>query len=192
MQESCSQAVERDLTATALMLSDAQTSVLLVALDILFIQSPHVERIRARVAGAAGLPVGPGSVIDALNALQAIEIGKRADVYTTLEAIFVKRHEHMLIFAQAFDLFFKARGASGLDMPLFSLGERARVVTRRDAGAPQRLDVEDAASAAAEAAFADIEAVAAEAAREMVARLAGLPVSANEAAKAVKTVMARG
>jgi uncharacterized protein with von Willebrand factor type A (vWA) domain len=35
------------------------------------------------------------------NALQAIEIGHRADVYTTLEAIFVKRHEHMLIFAQA-------------------------------------------------------------------------------------------
>ena len=37
-----------------------------------------------------------------------IEIGNRADVYATLEAIFVKRHEHMLIFAQAFDLFFRA------------------------------------------------------------------------------------
>ena len=55
-----------------------------------------------------GFPVGPGAVIDALNALQAIEIGNRADVYATLEAIFVKRHEHMLIFAQAFDLFFRA------------------------------------------------------------------------------------
>jgi uncharacterized protein len=47
-------------------------------------------------------------VIDALNALQAIDIGNRADVYTTLEAIFVKRHEHALIFRQAFDLFFRA------------------------------------------------------------------------------------
>ena len=55
-----------------------------------------------------GFPVGPGAVIDALNALQAIEIGHRADVYATLEAIFVKRREHMLIFAQAFDLFFRA------------------------------------------------------------------------------------
>ena len=39
---------------------------------------------------------------------RSIEIGNRADVYATLEAIFVKRHEHMLIFAQAFDLFFRA------------------------------------------------------------------------------------
>ena len=62
----------------------------------------------ARALRAAGIPVGPGAVIDALNALQVIEIGNRADVYTTLEAIFVKRHEHALIFAQAFDLFFRA------------------------------------------------------------------------------------
>ena len=62
----------------------------------------------ARALRAAGIPVGPGAVIDALNALQAIEIGNRADVYATLEAIFVKRREHMLIFAQAFDLFFRA------------------------------------------------------------------------------------
>src|ERR1700736_3705391 len=62
----------------------------------------------ARALRAAGLPVGPGAVIDAMNALQVIEIGNRADVFTTLEAIFVKRHEHMLIFAQAFDLFFRA------------------------------------------------------------------------------------
>ena len=62
----------------------------------------------ARALRAAGIPVGPGAVIDALNALQVIEIGHRADVYTTLEAVFVKRHEHALIFAQAFDLFFRA------------------------------------------------------------------------------------
>ena len=62
----------------------------------------------ARALRAAGLPVGPGAVIDAMNALQMIEIGSRADVYATLEAIFVKRHEHALIFSQAFDLFFRA------------------------------------------------------------------------------------
>jgi uncharacterized protein with von Willebrand factor type A (vWA) domain len=37
-----------------------------------------------------------------------IDIGNRADVFTTLEAIFVKRHEHALIFRQAFNLFFRA------------------------------------------------------------------------------------
>ena len=62
----------------------------------------------ARALRAAGIPLGPGAVIDAMNALQVIEIGNRADVFTTLEAIFVKRHEHALIFAQAFDLFFRA------------------------------------------------------------------------------------
>src|SRR6201984_3803170 len=61
----------------------------------------------ARALRAAGIPVGPGAVIDAMNALQLIEIGNRAEVYTTLEAVFVKRHEHALIFAQAFDLFFR-------------------------------------------------------------------------------------
>ena len=62
----------------------------------------------ARALRAAGVPVGPGAVIDALNALEVVDIGNRADVFTTLEAILVNRHEHALIFAQAFDLFFRA------------------------------------------------------------------------------------
>ena len=62
----------------------------------------------ARALRAAGMPVGPGAVIDAMNALEVIDIGNRADVFTTLEAIFVKRHEHALIFKQAFNLFFRA------------------------------------------------------------------------------------
>src|ERR1700757_34703 len=62
----------------------------------------------ARALRAAGIPVGPGAVIDAMNALQVIEIGNRADVFTTLESIFVKRREHALVFAQAFELFFRA------------------------------------------------------------------------------------
>ena len=62
----------------------------------------------ARALRAAGVPVGSGAVIDAMNALQVIDIGNRGDVFTTLEAIFVKRREHALIFAQAFDLFFRA------------------------------------------------------------------------------------
>ena len=46
--------------------------------------------------------------------------------------------------------------------------------------------------AAADAALADIETVAAEAARDMVQRLAGLSVTATDAAKAVKAAMAHG
>ena len=61
----------------------------------------------ARALRQAGLPVGPGAVLDAMTALRTIDIGRRGDVYTTLESIFVKRREHALIFAQAFDLFFR-------------------------------------------------------------------------------------
>ena len=46
--------------------------------------------------------------------------------------------------------------------------------------------------AATEAALADIEGVAAEAAQDMVARLAGVTVSKADAAKAVKAAMANG
>jgi uncharacterized protein len=62
----------------------------------------------ARALRAAGIPVGPGAIIDAMNALQLVDIGNRGDVFTTLESIFVKRREHALVFAQAFDLFFRA------------------------------------------------------------------------------------
>jgi uncharacterized protein with von Willebrand factor type A (vWA) domain len=62
----------------------------------------------ARALRAAGVPVGPGAIIDAVNAIQLVDIGNRADMFATLQAIFVKRHEHALIFTQAFDLFFRA------------------------------------------------------------------------------------
>ena len=61
----------------------------------------------ARALRAAGLPVGPGAIIDAMQALQIVDIANRADVFAALESVFVKRREHALIFAQAFDLFFK-------------------------------------------------------------------------------------
>jgi F-type H+-transporting ATPase subunit b len=46
--------------------------------------------------------------------------------------------------------------------------------------------------AAADSALGEIEGVAAEAAREMVERLAGIPVGSDEAAQAVKAAMAHG
>ena len=64
----------------------------------------------ARALRAAGIPVGPGAVIDALGALRAAGIGERQDVYWTLHAVFVKKHEHSILFDQAFRLFFRRRG----------------------------------------------------------------------------------
>ncbi len=64
----------------------------------------------ARALRAAGIPVGPGAVIDALEAVKAAGVGTREDFYWTLHAVFVKRHEHSLIFDQAFRIFFRRRG----------------------------------------------------------------------------------
>src|SRR5712671_1449333 len=64
----------------------------------------------ARALRAAGLPVGPGAVLDALEAVKATGVGTREDFYWTLHAVFVKRHEHSLVFDQAFRIFFRKRG----------------------------------------------------------------------------------
>jgi uncharacterized protein with von Willebrand factor type A (vWA) domain len=64
----------------------------------------------ARALRAAGLPVGPGAVLDALEAVQVARIGSREDFYWTLHAVFVKRHEHSVLFDQAFRIFFRKRG----------------------------------------------------------------------------------
>jgi uncharacterized protein with von Willebrand factor type A (vWA) domain len=64
----------------------------------------------ARALRAAGIPVGPGAVLDALAAVETAGVGTREDFYWTLHAVFVKRHEHSLIFDQAFQIFFRRRG----------------------------------------------------------------------------------
>ena len=63
----------------------------------------------ARALRAAGIPVGPGAVLDALAAVAAARVGTREDFYWTLHAVFVKRHEHSILFDQAFHLFFRRR-----------------------------------------------------------------------------------
>jgi uncharacterized protein with von Willebrand factor type A (vWA) domain len=63
----------------------------------------------ARALRGAGIPLGPRSVIDALDALQAAGVGTREDFYWTLHAVFVKRHEHSMLFDQAFRIFFRKR-----------------------------------------------------------------------------------
>jgi uncharacterized protein with von Willebrand factor type A (vWA) domain len=63
----------------------------------------------ARALRIAGLPVGPGAVLDAIAAVEAAGVGTRQDFYWTLHAVFVKRHEHSLLFDQAFRIFWRRR-----------------------------------------------------------------------------------
>lgn len=60
-----------------------------------------------RVLRQAGLPVGPASVIDAIDAAQSGGLRTSADFYWTLHAIFVKRREQREVFDQAFHVFWQ-------------------------------------------------------------------------------------
>ena len=61
----------------------------------------------ARALRAAGLPVGPGKVIDAVVAVRTVGITDRRDFYWTLHAVFVNRPDQRLIFDQAFHVFWR-------------------------------------------------------------------------------------
>jgi uncharacterized protein len=61
----------------------------------------------SRVLREAGLPVGPASVLDALDAAQSGSLETREDFYWTLHAILVKRRDHKDVFDQAFHVFWK-------------------------------------------------------------------------------------
>ncbi len=63
----------------------------------------------ARALRKAGLKIGPGAVIDAVEAVEAIGIGSREEFYTALFAVFVKRHEDKVVFDEAFRLFWRSR-----------------------------------------------------------------------------------
>lgn len=64
----------------------------------------------ARLLRAAGLPVGPGHVIDAVQAVEAAGVASREDFRTTLLAVFVGQREQTVVFDQAFAIFWKRRG----------------------------------------------------------------------------------
>ena len=61
----------------------------------------------ARTLRAAGLPIGPGRVIEALRAVETVGIGRREDFYWTLHSVFVNRQDQRPIFDQAFHVFWR-------------------------------------------------------------------------------------
>ncbi|MDH3739206.1 MAG: VWA domain-containing protein [Alphaproteobacteria bacterium] len=61
----------------------------------------------ARVLRAAGLPVGPGRVLDGFRAVEAVGLGNREDFYWALHACFVNRRDQREIFDQAFHIFWR-------------------------------------------------------------------------------------
>ena len=61
----------------------------------------------ARVLRAAGLPIGPGRVLDAVRALEVAGVERRDDFYWTLASVFLDRREQFEIYDQAFHIFWR-------------------------------------------------------------------------------------
>ena len=61
----------------------------------------------ARTLRSAGLRVGPGQVLRAIEAVEAAGIAKRDDFYWTLHSVFVNRRDQREIFDQAFHVYWR-------------------------------------------------------------------------------------
>ena len=102
-----------------------------------------------RLLRAAGLDVHHARLVDALRALPLVGVRNRADVRATLAGLLVHRRDDLERFDRAFDLFFRAHRPPAAGPPLFSLGERPRVVARPLTGAAIHAEIEDLGSASA-------------------------------------------
>jgi uncharacterized protein with von Willebrand factor type A (vWA) domain len=61
----------------------------------------------ARALRGAGLPIGPGKVLDAIAAVAEVDLARRDDVYWALHAVLVSRPAHRALFDEAFQLFWR-------------------------------------------------------------------------------------
>ena len=61
----------------------------------------------ARTLRTAGLRVGPGQVLRAIEAVEAAGLTKRDDFYWTLHSVFVNRRDQREIFDQAFHVYWR-------------------------------------------------------------------------------------
>ena len=64
-----------------------------------------------RLLRSRGLDVPVGRMLDATEALLLIDIGRRDEVFHTLRALFVCRHEDLAVFDRAFETFWRSAAA---------------------------------------------------------------------------------
>ena len=88
-----------------------------------------------RVLRAAGLPVGPGTTIEAIRAVETVGLRDKDDFYWGLHAVFVNRRDQHEVFNQAFHIIWRkpdilAR-VLGAEMPALAAPAEAEQASRR-------------------------------------------------------------
>jgi len=96
-----------------------------------------------RMLRAAGLDVHHGRLLDAVRALEWVNVGNRRDVAAVLRSLLVHDRDQIEQFDRAFDLFFRAHRPPAPGLPLFSLGERPRVVAQPAPGASVQTEFDE-------------------------------------------------
>ena len=61
-----------------------------------------------RLLRAAGMKLGPGQILDGIEALAAVDVTRRDEFFWALHGAWVKRREHMDLFREAFRLYWRA------------------------------------------------------------------------------------
>lgn len=154
--------------------------------------APNVMHF-ARLLRRAGLPVGPGEVVAAAEALTHVDITDRKVMQAALRAVMLRRHEHAALFDQAFALFWRNPDAGKFAAMMAAMGGRA---PREEQAAPgaRRLAEAMAAKARERTPLADevprIEAVLTASGQERLDTLDFEAMSAGEIAEA-KAAVAR-
>jgi uncharacterized protein with von Willebrand factor type A (vWA) domain len=128
----------------------------------------------ARALRKAGLPIGPGRVLDAVAAVRVAGFTDRADFFYTLQACFVSRPDHRAVFAQTFRLFWRD--------PKY-LDHMMSLITPMVRGVQEDRDAKPAEKRAAEALLDGVEAPAKDAPQDDATEIdidASQTVSAQE------------
>ena len=88
-----------------------------------------------RVLRSAGLPVGPGTVIEAIRAVETVGLRDKNDFYWGLHAVFVNRQDQQEVFNQAFHIVWRKPNllaqVLGAEMPAIAPPENMQQANRR-------------------------------------------------------------
>lgn len=99
----------------------------------------------ARLLRRAGLRVGPGETIAAVQALSVIDISDRRSLRAALRAVMLRRHEDEMLFDQAFDLFWRNPDAARFAEILAAMEGRAPNQEKAPAGSRRLAEAMSAA-----------------------------------------------
>jgi hypothetical protein len=83
----------------------------------------------------AGINVSLDQTLDAIQALEAVDVGRRDQVYYALRGLLINRKEDLLLFEQLFNLFWSSPSAKK------GKGQKSPIAPRHDVPEPKRLNI---------------------------------------------------